>query len=115
MKYIFLLLAIVLPLTGFAHQGKLDAKDCHNNKSTGQYECHGIKVKTANPKAKSSVKSKAKTSAKVVSKAKAQDYNCVDFATKAQAQAFFIKSGGPTSDPYDLDRDKDGKACETLK
>ncbi len=38
--------------------------------------------------------------------------NCSDFANAAQAQRFFLASGGPASDPNDLDRDGDGMACE---
>ena len=46
--------------------------------------------------------------------ARAVDYNCSDFATQAQAQSFFLSHGGPSSDPYGLDADHDGVACESL-
>lgn len=43
------------------------------------------------------------------------DYNCSDFATQAQAQAAFdAAGGGPGYDPYGLDSDSDGVACELL-
>lgn len=42
------------------------------------------------------------------------DLDCPDFATHAQAQAFFIQHGGPASDPFRLDGDHDGQACESL-
>ncbi|KKS53504.1 MAG: Beta-lactamase domain protein [Candidatus Magasanikbacteria bacterium GW2011_GWA2_42_32] len=42
------------------------------------------------------------------------DKDCTDFSTHAQAQAFFMANGGPSSDPHNLDRDGDGEACETL-
>jgi hypothetical protein len=43
------------------------------------------------------------------------DVNCPDFDTHAHAQSFFQGTGGTTSnDPYGLDRDHDGIACETL-
>jgi hypothetical protein len=42
------------------------------------------------------------------------DVDCPDFATHAQAQAFFIQHGGPGSDPHGLDGDHDGLACESL-
>jgi hypothetical protein len=43
------------------------------------------------------------------------DVNCKDFDTHAHAQSFFIGTGGsPSNDPYGLDGDHDGKACETL-
>jgi micrococcal nuclease len=40
-----------------------------------------------------------------------QDYDCKDFRTQREAQA--VLDANP-SDPYKLDRDKDGKACESL-
>jgi micrococcal nuclease len=42
------------------------------------------------------------------------DRDCGDFATHAEAQAFFEAAGGPASDPHRLDGDSDGIACETL-
>lgn len=41
-----------------------------------------------------------------------QDYDCGDFGGEAQAQRFFLASGGPASDPHNLDGDGDGAACE---
>lgn len=40
------------------------------------------------------------------------DRDCGDFASSAEAQQFFLKSGGPISDPSNLDADGDGLACE---
>lgn len=40
------------------------------------------------------------------------DYDCTDFDTRADAQAFYEDAGGPTYDPYNLDNDNDGRACE---
>lgn len=42
------------------------------------------------------------------------DRNCGDFATHAEAQAFFLAAGGPMRDPHRLDGDGDGIACEHL-
>ena len=42
------------------------------------------------------------------------DRTCGDFATQAEAQAFFEAAGGPDSDRHRLDGDKDGVACESL-
>lgn len=42
----------------------------------------------------------------------AQDYDCSDFDTHAEAQRFFERAG--PGDPHRLDRDGDGVACETL-
>jgi hypothetical protein len=39
------------------------------------------------------------------------DRDCRDFATQAQAQAFYNSN---PADPSDLDRDNDGRACEWL-
>jgi len=43
-----------------------------------------------------------------------KDYDCSDFSTQKEAQAFFESNGGPANDPHRLDQDKDGVACETL-
>ncbi len=43
------------------------------------------------------------------------DYDCPDFSTQEEAQDFFESQGGPSDDPYNLDRDGDGVACETLQ
>jgi micrococcal nuclease len=42
------------------------------------------------------------------------DRDCGDFRTHAEAQAFFVAAGGPSSDRHRLDADHDGLACETL-
>ena len=43
------------------------------------------------------------------------DVDCPDFDTHAHAQSFFRGTHGSTTyDPYRLDRDHDGIACETL-
>lgn len=44
----------------------------------------------------------------------ADEYNCADFATQPEAQAFFEKVGGVGNDVNRLDGDKDGIACESL-
>jgi ABC-type multidrug transport system fused ATPase/permease subunit len=45
---------------------------------------------------------------------KADDYNCSDFATQPEAQAFFLKVGGVGNDVNRLDGNKDGVACQSL-
>lgn len=45
---------------------------------------------------------------------KADDYNCDDFSTQPEAQAFFKKVGGVGNDVNRLDGNKDGEACESL-
>ena len=43
------------------------------------------------------------------------DVDCADFKTHKQAQSFFKGTGGSRSkDPYGLDSEHDGIACETL-
>jgi hypothetical protein len=37
---------------------------------------------------------------------------CSDFGSSAEAQRFFLSTGGPLSDPANLDGDGDGLACE---
>ena len=45
---------------------------------------------------------------------KASDYNCSDFSTQPEAQAFFQKVGGTKNDVYRLDGNNDGVACQDL-
>ena len=40
------------------------------------------------------------------------DYDCTDFDSRTDAQAFYEHAGGPDYDPYHLDDDNDGRACE---
>ena len=42
------------------------------------------------------------------------DYDCSDFSSQAEAQAFFEAEGGTAYDYHGLDRDKDGRACESI-
>jgi hypothetical protein len=45
---------------------------------------------------------------------KADQYNCDDFSTQPEAQAFFLKVGGTKNDVNRLDGNKDGVACQSL-
>jgi len=51
-------------------------------------------------------------SAALPSTAAASDKDCADFSSQRAAQFFFLKHGGPRSDPDRLDGDNDGVACE---
>lgn len=53
------------------------------------------------------------TNDKTVGK-KADEYNCDDFKTQPEAQAFFLKVGGVGNDVNRLDGNKDGVACQSL-
>lgn len=109
MKYFLLVVVLCsLPFTSYAHPGKLNAEGCHNNKQTGQYECHKADKKKEKKSTKKTTKAVAKKGSKVT-------YNCSDFVTQKAAQDFFVKAGGPKKDPHRLDRDKDGVACESNK
>lgn len=44
----------------------------------------------------------------------ADEYNCDDFETQPEAQAFFEKMGGTENDVNRLDGNKDGVACQAL-
>ena len=44
----------------------------------------------------------------------AADANCGDFETWVEANEFFLRAGGPESDPHRLDNDNDGIPCESL-
>jgi endonuclease YncB( thermonuclease family) len=43
----------------------------------------------------------------------AADRDCGDFASQKAAQIFYLKAGGPRTDPHGLDSEGDGIACET--
>lgn len=45
---------------------------------------------------------------------KSNDYNCSDFSTQPEAQAFFLKVGGTKNDVNRLDGNNDGIACQEL-
>ncbi len=40
------------------------------------------------------------------------ELNCTAFNTQAEAQALFTAAGGPLHDPYGLDLNRDGRACD---
>lgn len=111
MKLVTLFIATLLvasaPLVVFAHGGRTNAEGCHTNSKTGDYHCH-----TKKTEAKQTTKTVAKTSARTYATA---DRNCSDFHTQYEAQTFYERQGGPLIDPDDLDRDRDGIACESLK
>ena len=48
--------------------------------------------------------------------AEESDYNCTDFNTQSEAMSVYnrCKTLGKNMDVYGLDRDKDGKVCESL-
>lgn len=64
--------------------------------------------------ADAAVRTKARTSPPSVRKTARLDFNCSQFASQAEAQKKFLEGGGLGNDIYDLDRDKDGIACESL-
>jgi len=45
---------------------------------------------------------------------RSDEYNCDDFATQPEAQAFFQKVGGTKNDVNRLDGDNNGVACQSL-
>lgn len=45
--------------------------------------------------------------------ARVADRDCGDFSSQAAAQSFYLKAGGPDSDPHGLDADDDGIACDS--
>lgn len=48
-----------------------------------------------------------------IAPAHAADKDCGDFPSQRAAQIFFLKHGGPHSDPHALDSEGDGVACES--
>lgn len=45
---------------------------------------------------------------------RADDRDCADFRTQAEAQRYYVSKGGPVRDRDRLDADHDGRACESL-
>jgi hypothetical protein len=41
------------------------------------------------------------------------DFDCADFSTQAEAQSVY-DANNPAEDPFNLDADDDGRACESL-
>ncbi|PCI89451.1 calcium-binding protein [Candidatus Kaiserbacteria bacterium] len=103
-----LTIALLLPSVSFAHGGRTNAEGCHTNRKTGEYHCHAKKVKRV-------AKSSARTTARASARSVYVDKNCSDFETQKEAQKFYEQEGGPTQDAHDLDRDKNGIACESNK
>ncbi len=111
----FIIVVVLAPYFAFAHPGRTDKNGCHTNRKTGVYHCHKKKIHKSGRKIKSTpVKRKARSHAKLTARILFEDKDCKDFLTHAEAQAFFIKNGGPKHDPHRLDKDKDGIACEAL-
>ena len=56
------------------------------------------------------------TNVDVFCKSEKIDYNCADFKTQAEAMTVYnkCKSFGKNMDAFGLDRDRDGKVCESL-
>ena len=96
-----------------AHSGGTDASGCHTNKKTSEYHCHEKpKAKLAKTEARSTAPQGKKT---IICTANV--YNCSDFGgSHAVAQStyqFCVEQAG--KDMHDLDRDRDGVACEDLQ
>lgn len=108
-----LLLTTAQPLS--AHGGKTDASGCHTEKATGEYHCH-----SGSKQAKTEAKTEAKIEAKNAAKGTGMicsfnAYNCADFSSHDEAQGTYESCVMETGkDVHDLDRDKDGVACEDL-
>ncbi len=104
---------IFIPNFSSAHPGRTNSEGCHTNKKTGEYHCH--KKKKNYKRHYKQARTYSRKNSRAYSRYFAKDYNCRDFTSQKEAQEFFISSGGPAWDPYKLDRDKDGIACENLK
>lgn len=80
-----------------AHSGRTNSSGCHNQRQTGVYHCHNFQG--ASKKSQIYI-------------APRQDYDCSDFPTQSEAQKVLDAFAG---DPYRLDGDRDGIACEDLR
>ncbi len=106
------LLLVLMPMSVFAHGGRTNSAGCHNNTKTGDYHCHNSGV-SEQKESSTNVRS-ARTSARNLARTSFRDYDCADFEYWIDAQDFYEEQGGPMIDPHDLDRDRDGDACENL-
>ena len=89
--------------TSYAHGGGTNADGCHNNRSTGDYHCHGAK-RTPTPAPRSSLYGPAPASA-----ASGTRYaNCSEARAAGAAP---VRRGQPGYGSH-LDRDNDGVGCE---
>ena len=86
----------VLSRAAGAHPGGLDRNGCHAGSQP--YHCHRGDSGAPAPAAPSRPRPAF------------GDLDCPDFATQAEAQAYF-EAAGP-GDPHRLDADNDGIACE---
>lgn len=73
------------------------------------------KIVPSGPAATATPKPATTSGAEGAADAPHKDKNCSDFATQAEAQAYFVANGGgPTNNVDGLDRDHNGQACESL-
>ncbi len=86
--------------------------DCINkSKKSSDFKTTKVKI-LRDKKGDTATEEEVKTGKKV---AKGTDeYNCSDFATQEEAQAFYNKAGSVSGDTNGLDGDKNGIACQTL-
>ncbi len=75
----------------------------------GVYQCNGANIGNKSA-AQVGVRRYYRSDGKF--NATGRGYDCSDFKTASEAQRFFLAGGGPNSDPYNLDGDGDGAACE---
>lgn len=86
----------VVVASGYALFG--DKKNFNSNKISPE-----LYIRTDNP-----------TETRSFLKSGGEDKDCSDFRTQREAQSFFKANGGPSNDPHNLDRDGDGRACQSL-
>ena len=84
----------------YAHSGGLDGNGCHAGSQP--YHCH-----------RSSSRPVFQPVATPPQATFGGDLDCAHFGSRGEAQLFFEKEG--PGDPHDLDRDRDGLACEALR
>lgn len=109
--YTFILLCFLLPTIVLAHSGKTSSEGCHTNRKTGDYHCHNQPIEEVK-----ATRTEARTEARNTSKkyiCSYNAYNCSDFSTNSEAREAYEFCGGISNDVHDLDRDKDGLACES--
>lgn len=93
-----------------AHSGRTDASGCHKNKSTGEYHCHDNNLsKTARSEARTFAPGQSFLGTIICSY---NAYNCSDFSHQDAQYVYEYCLSLVEADIHDLDRDRDGLACE---
>ena len=104
------MLLVVMP-SATAHSGGLDSKDCHTNRSTGEYHCHRAPATAPAPARSQFQQSLGRSNAVGATGPGGAFRNCTEARAAGAAP---VRRGEPGYGPH-LDRDNDGIGCEPYR